>query len=246
MKSDAYTITVDVDYDTTEYEGRVHENHSPDVVRWGLLLGDALYNVRCALDYLAYALTILETKRDPPPRAKSIYFPIVTDPQHWLPKMRSQIPRVGGKVQDAIETMQPYHGGDDPTIRNRVGEHPLELLATLNNADKHSILPVLVVVMAQASVYAWHPPIDAEFDADRIGDLMWKTDRALKEDAVIVRGAFKVTGPNPKVNMGADVTPGVQVEYMRRANKQWTIDFRVGGLDRIFTFVEEEVFGRIR
>jgi len=249
LQSEPYTVSVHVDFDASRFEARAHEKHRPDTVRWGLIFGEALYNIRCALDYLAYALTILDTGEDPPLEAGEIQFPLVTEAKKWGSTMESRIPRVGTTVQAAIETLQPYHRHDDETIKNRIGDHPLELLATLNNADKHRLLPVIAVWKAQVAYHSTMPNggspyVDVEPDHARSFQLTTRLDHALKENAVIGIGVFNINGPNPAVHVGAKVSPAMVVEYERR-DRSRSLDFPVTGLDRIITFVEGEVFGRI-
>ena len=260
LEAGPYTVTLHVDYEAAQYELRVRENERLDRTRCGLILGDALYNVRCTLDYLAYALSILETGQDPPPKAERIYFPLVEKADDWPAMRGSQIPDVGSKVQGAIETLQPYHGGDDETIRNRVGEHPLQLLRTLNNADKHRLPPLVTVRWGRLGIYStdpgnWRGFTDAEPDDSSPLELMQGVSGLLEDGAVMHREAFKVTGPNPQVHMSAQITPAVVVEYASSTlipppglgieGPVRTLDHVVAGLDRILSFVEEEVFGRI-
>ena len=69
-------------------DGRVHVFHlrytaQPDVWRWAVVLGDALHNLRGALDHLMYALAVQQTGQDPPDDDASLMFPICSDRAQW-------------------------------------------------------------------------------------------------------------------------------------------------------------------
>jgi hypothetical protein len=48
----------------------------PPKVRWSLMVGDAMHNLRCALDHLVYAIAVHESGQNPPPREKTLVFPL--------------------------------------------------------------------------------------------------------------------------------------------------------------------------
>lgn len=66
-----------VSCDRANAEGSVHQfslcfEVQPDTLRWALLLGDALHNMRCALDHIVYALAVRQTGKGPPPGASRL------------------------------------------------------------------------------------------------------------------------------------------------------------------------------
>src|ERR1700722_3319588 len=98
----------------------------PIPIQFSVVIGDALNNLRCALDHLAYHLVCVgvgATKSFPDAK-----FPIGDS----LPKYNSQkIRALNGARQDAvkaIDALEPFVGG--------AGEY-LVHLARLNNCDKH-------------------------------------------------------------------------------------------------------------
>jgi hypothetical protein len=93
------------------------------------IAGDAIQNLRSALDHLAQQLFLVGTNGVTPGR--HVYFPIARDAAEY----KVQLPRkVRGMRQDAVDmlnSIQPYKGGKD---------HQLWVLQELSNLDKHRLL----------------------------------------------------------------------------------------------------------
>ena len=128
-----HKIVKDDDGKGLNYMLRVHFAPPPDLVRWAILAGDALFNYRCALDHAIYELATRETGQDPPPFEDDIGFPICTDPQRFsskvgLLKLREVLR--AETIDNVIQGLQPYEGRDQALFR----------LHTLNNRDKHRTL----------------------------------------------------------------------------------------------------------
>lgn len=103
---------------------------------WATMVGDVLFNLRSALDHLAFSLALCHLKTLTPGQEKSCKFPILEALPG--PKEMSNIfgffapaPRV------EIERLQPY-GHNDPT------GNTLWLINRLNNVDKHRTLHVVL------------------------------------------------------------------------------------------------------
>ncbi len=98
----------------------------PSVI--SVMTGDALHNLRSALDHLAYQLFLIGT---PAGRSwRHVYFPIYESVEEYRAKKGR---RVKGMRKDAIESidaLKPYRGG------NEVLWH----LHELNNTDKHRLV----------------------------------------------------------------------------------------------------------
>jgi hypothetical protein len=93
---------------------------------WPLLAGEAIHNLRSALDHTVHAAS---------GAASGTQFPIFTDARDFRKKGRKMISRTPPAVRALIEKAQPY---------NRLPAHPtLDALARLNklsNLDKHRVL----------------------------------------------------------------------------------------------------------
>jgi hypothetical protein len=105
---------------------RVKFAETPD--RIPLIAGDALQNLRSALDHLVWNLAKLTL-----PYPEGTQFPIFEAPNARLFNRRTR--GVPAKAADLIESLQPYNGGD---VRN----HLLWKLNKLCNVDKHMRIPV--------------------------------------------------------------------------------------------------------
>ncbi len=141
-------------FDSHPYGVRVvkdHMNPVPDIVNELILvdridpvpvdfqvsIGQVLYNLRSALDHLAWQLVIANNGNP----GKSTSFPIVDDVLDERGNVRTL--KIGGGVHPnawaLIEAAQPYHRTDDPTL------DPLWILNELGNIDKHRLLIVLAM-----------------------------------------------------------------------------------------------------
>jgi len=108
------------------------------------MLGDAVYNFRACLNYLAWDLVRVGT--EPNPRhPQKVQFPIVTERDGFNGAVRNCLPGIRREHLAVIERHQPYHvaagvamvpGPASPPIAGPAC-HPLAILQTLSNRDKH-------------------------------------------------------------------------------------------------------------
>jgi hypothetical protein len=100
--------------------------------RVSAIIGDCLYNLRAALDYLIWQLALLTGPKDDRVR---IYFPIFSEPdkfkRHWDQALSQHLPR---DTFAALDRVQPY----------RAGYERLAEFRCLSNEDKHRV-PVLAI-----------------------------------------------------------------------------------------------------
>jgi len=173
-----------------------------------IAVGDAVHNLRSALDYLAYQLAIAEAARVG--RALSaaergrIYFPIHT---RWLDgakagwkRKENSYRRLFGDVNAAaIKRFQPYRGrarGVRWGVRLR---HPLTVLNRVSNRDKHRLPNVVAALPSGFSV----EPIEG-------ASIEWfATVRSrVKLGAEVAR--MRLAGvADPQVEMDAEISPRV-------------------------------------
>src|SRR5579862_3780797 len=91
-----------------------------------LTLGESLYDLRSALDQVAWQLSLLTAKRP----SRKTQFPIQLKPnKDTFERQTHDIPSA---AKDVIESLQPYHSADPE-------HHPLWLLSELCNLDKHAV-----------------------------------------------------------------------------------------------------------
>ena len=131
------------------YKNIVYVSHASDLsvplARVGLTLGDAIHNLRSALDHLAYGLSISNKANLTQAEERTIYFPICGDASDWGRKVETDLRFVGGTDRDIIRRHQPYLRPDSIAVSNApVGFHPLLALHRLDIIDKHRLIPTIV------------------------------------------------------------------------------------------------------
>jgi hypothetical protein len=111
-----------------------------------LIIGDAIQNMRSALDHMALAMARRYTGALAEKVEKRSQFPIIGDkgadgnlgagPERWQEIGIQSISAIDPKAQIIIERLQPYHKGGD------FERHPLFALNYLSNLDKHRALHI--------------------------------------------------------------------------------------------------------
>jgi len=107
---------------------------------WPLMAGDAIHNMRSALDYLIWALIEKSPTKPNDRQSLKVGYPIcLSYGQYW--GVGDQFPKNGMRGQQAqwigddalalVDATQPYHMND------LAHEHPLAVIAAYSNEDKH-------------------------------------------------------------------------------------------------------------
>lgn len=128
----ALTMRTYIAEDRLSWEVRV-DAADPPFDAWGRLFGDALHNLRAALDNLTWGLASLGGSV--PQRPTNIQFPIVAERSDWRSESR-RIVELPEPAQRVIEAVQPYQRlleDADPTADG------LLLLHRLDVVDKHRL-----------------------------------------------------------------------------------------------------------
>jgi len=124
-----YRVVSEQDPETGDCLLRGEVLKRPPVHEWAVVLGDALFNFRSALDHLAWQLArVHHPDRDPPDRTE---FPIFKDAELFEANRRSKIGGLGWEAQYLICQSQPCYR------RNRPHLDWLWSLHELNRTDKH-------------------------------------------------------------------------------------------------------------
>lgn len=147
-KSNAYVFRTDPERRTpqrVDYRCYAIEKQPPDP-GWSLLAGDAIQNLRAALDHVVWAAT---------PEAKQntqTAFPIVTDPGKFAAEQARRCPDVPPTMRETIAREQPFERWPkDPR------EDELAILQRLSNLDKHRTLATIVSAIDFEGVGTTHP-----------------------------------------------------------------------------------------
>jgi hypothetical protein len=164
---------------------------------WSLLIGETLYNVRGALDYLVWDLAILDT--GDMPRTKNSHrlwrtqFPLCEDDRNgeWRKALRTTLKPLTPAHQAIIESFQPYHRW------NWNPPEPLLALDKLSNADKHRALRPVVF----GTIGGIDPKIEMRGrDCQVLGSRLFQ-GMSLDVGTELVSVPIKITGPDPEVQM---------------------------------------------
>ncbi len=162
-----------------------------------LILGDALYNFRSALDHVAYQLARHTQGRAP---RSMVAFPIATNAARFArPEVVEMLQEIAPEHRTIIENFQPYR-------RVFTGDvaHPFAVLSAACNKDKHRLLHILMLTNHKMSV----TPLPSNCEVIGWAAAPGVVDRPLKPNMELFRVMIRVTGPDPKV--GALITGGAK------------------------------------
>ncbi len=141
-----YSVGSNFDAETEQHVITVRIRDEAPLTRWGLRIGDVLGSLRSALDHTIYQLAIKGTRKETPPNERGLQFPIFQREhgEHgYCSKAPKQIAGVPEGARTIIQGIQPF---EDPT-------HPLAILNTMSNTDKHRTLHVAVAVLRNAHAH---------------------------------------------------------------------------------------------
>lgn len=96
--------------------------------KFAILIGDTIYNLRAALDYLVYELAILDSGKI----QRKTQFPIEHTPKDWQRSMRSRLQGLSPTHKAAIKLSQPCFGCQWTCT-----------LQEISNPDKHRTLTII-------------------------------------------------------------------------------------------------------
>jgi hypothetical protein len=118
------------------------------------IIGDAIHNMRSALDYLAYELASPKARK-----SRSTQFPICMDESQFRhPDNLRKIASITGDGRDLIERLQPYNATDPPR------HNPLAILNKLSNRDKHRLLVPCVAAVNTAESWVASDNAEVNFE----------------------------------------------------------------------------------
>jgi len=198
-KTYAYSLEPDPE-DRARWLVRLSMPDPPDVTRWALIFGDLLSCCRAALDHTVYALAVAHNRTDPPPDADRLQYPICdTKPAFWSAREQRRIAALSPAMRAEIYRSQPCvgeHGTREPA---------LNLLRTLNNADKHKLLHIAALVPQR---------YEGDFDPPIRGECRGILSQGPTEDGAVVL-TLEFSEPQDRVQMGLMLTLFIGLEYRR-------------------------------
>ena len=120
----------------------------PPVTKWSLIIGEILFNLRCALDHLVYNLAVSDSQINPPHNEKKLMFPVSEKEVDFEKSVKRGLLRgLNQENIDFIKSVQPFNSSIDTNL------HPLAVLSKLNNIDKHRYLQIAVFSVAESQAY---------------------------------------------------------------------------------------------
>src|SRR6059036_102474 len=105
---------------------------------WPLLAGEAIQNLRAALDHLVFEKS---------GNNRRTQFPIFTDHCEFQVLGKRYMKGVPEPVRAFIEEAQPYR-----FMPEHAAQHPLAQLSALSNLDKHRVLATVVSAVTREAV----------------------------------------------------------------------------------------------
>jgi hypothetical protein len=181
------------------------------------LVGDAVHNMRSALDYLACGLVTTNGGRV----TSQTQFPIYGSKKAFDKGAPRRVAGMATCPASMIETLQPYYS---PTP----DEHPLAILAFLSNQDKHRALHVAHWVTErirqQVSVVGARPDVE----------LVHAHSGPVKDGVEIAR--FRLASPSAR-----QAVVNAQIETYMRIEGRW----RPRRLKGLLNYAEGDVVTRL-
>lgn len=187
-KKDGYAFFLEHNSDFTEYRMVTRLiGVEPDLVRWSLMIGDAISNLRDALDHMIYAIAKVQTVNKPTAKIDRLSFLIVdedTDFARYAPKNLGPILT---NVVTAIERFQPYNRP------HKVIPPVLEILRELSNANKHRLLQLTAAAIVEWELDFRRP------GSDRATGQYWIHRGEVKDGTTVL--IYRTPEPAPDLNL---------------------------------------------
>jgi hypothetical protein len=217
----AVTIGKELDDQTGCFVFKVTK-FDPLPIRWSLMVGDALYNFRAALEYLAWHLVRAGT--EPQPRyPRSVQFPISANQEEFAKSIKTRLPGVKPTHLTIVESHQPYHAAQ------QASPHPLSVLVELSNTDKHYELQGAFIRHFGEFNITFVSASDFNFERLELPD-SFRDYFCLGAELAVAYG--RITGPKPDVRIAFKASSSICLQ-----NGVWVGD----ALDKIGATIAEIV-----
>ena len=116
----------------------------PVPMEHSLLLGEALYHLRSALDACIYQASVYASGMNPPPDENKLEFPICSDRNEFPRLAKRRLFAIPQDLQDLVERVQPYNTPALPSHDMiRSVNRTLGILNDLARKDRHRTLHVV-------------------------------------------------------------------------------------------------------
>jgi hypothetical protein len=204
---DPYVIPVRRSYDAAGEAVVFEIDHLITIADdWTLILGDALHDLRSAINHLAWQLALRLYDGVAPTDRRvvlAIQYPIVLKEANWAGNRNW--PQMTSDDAAIVKTRQPFQ-----PLRPGEELHPLKPLMVLNDVDKHQNIHLVYAVTEFYDLIIPIPPdrfIDCEEDVSRVGstgihgyDFAHFGERLPQPGDEVMRCYVRPTGPAPDVD----------------------------------------------
>jgi hypothetical protein len=142
--ADGYGVVFESQPNSPRHVMRLKADETPPVL--SLVLGDALFIMRSALDHLAYTLAVAHSGPLPADVAEKVEFPIFGDRPMRSDERRRKIGALHPDAATAIEDLQPHKR------RDGCADDPLWWLHELARIDRHRLLHLTVAQLRSVGI----------------------------------------------------------------------------------------------
>lgn len=216
---------------------RIRINRVSDVPeRLSVIMGDCLFNMRCALDHLALTLAKSHAVSMTDEQVIGSEFPIFSSSAGYRKHAPKKIGCLEQSAQAIIESLQPYH------CPSGYAAHPLWQLHELNRVDKHRALTVCGADPRKDGARILSLPMDG-FTNWAGAYVYWLgANRFTFElDAIWVRWAPMAADPDQEVS----VQPEFPVEIVFGQGGPTALEPVIETLRRLGEFVSDPVIAQL-
>lgn len=218
------------------FEPGDEENHGDWVVRvavteapplrWSVVMGEIVHDLRSALDHLAWQLVLLDGGQP----TRSTQFPIYrVEADFRAPAGQSRLTGMSDAHHQQLEELQPFRH-DDPD------QHHLAVLAYLSNTDKHQVLHT-ALVENEGSQFGFR---GVRGLAAITGEIQ-PSFGPLVDGAEIVRVPIEIDAPNPQIETTAQLQLDVT---FADADSPVNNESALGVLQELYEFVRDGAVAR--
>jgi hypothetical protein len=209
---DIYQVPMRLEYepDTGYHVFRATATLPEDAIRRiGILVGDAVHNLRSALDHLFWQLALVHCDGEMPWDEREqtrIQFPISDTPKKLKNTGRSKY--VASEHWTIIEGHQPYSDGFDEA---HAFAHPLARLRQFSNTDKHRVItPVTVLTNRHTDLVEFFQGFGGEL-VDLHIPTRYGHDWLMEQDAEVVRVKVRPASLQLNLEVAGYVVPNPSV-----------------------------------
>lgn len=218
---------------TETFRVKIPDDETLRFMRFSLLAGGYVQTLRASLDHLAWALSRLKTTLP----FKNTEFPIFLEEKPDA--VKAKIRDVLADAQDVIESLQPYHGKNP----DEIARHPLAILYTLTNIDKHRFIPIVRYMLKMSGR---RPPSKIGINVRIIQSLDADEHIQSTPDGTAVAphsgATLKIDGADIHVLLDKDAE---DTENLTAQELLGLPAIPVEGLSAPYEFVRDEVFPRL-